>query len=982
MKEKKVKKAVSATQETSVRLLDKKTPIKERAAKFFTEHRFLLICALIPALLVYLIYLCRGQYPFGDETVLVLDLNGQYVFFFKALRNTVMEGGSLLYSWSRALGGEFMGLYAYYIASPLSYLVCLFPEDGIQDFLLLLLCLKSALCGLTMGFYLHKHSVSKNKLTTVAFSVLYAMSAYVIVQQNNTMWIDAVIWLPLVAYGVEQVVKYGKYKLYVIALALTLGSNFYIGYMTCIFVFLYYFFYLIAYKDNGVNNPLGEKRHFLKSLLRIAFFSIIAILIAAVIILCAYYSLGFGKDEFNKPKWDIILRLDFFDLLFKLLPSSYDTVRIDGLPFIYCGLPAIILAPLFFCSKKFSAREKIASGAFLFVFVLSFIIEPIDLVWHGFSEPQWLNNRYSFMFCFFLVFLAFRAFEAIEELGAKAIAASSAFIFAFVVLLQQFAPQYEEKLQGLTYGNTDFIVHPFATILMSVIFLAIYVSVIAAMRSTQTRKKLVSSLLIVFICLEVFLSGMCNIIDLDKDVGYSNYSKYQNYDYIFSAITDTVTDYDDSFYRMEKTYHRKINDNMALGIRGLSNSTSTLNKSTIEFLRSLGYYSQSHKSQYKGGTPVTDSLLGLKYIISEHDYSDIYGEPVLSGEDYAAYLGISLEELTETTYQNDSYENYTAADFNVYENKNALSLAFAAGSGVIGINMKDHNSYVKPEEEKYNPDGYMNPFDRVNALLSAILEEDVEVFKPAEQQGNPKVKDTTQTISSQHYKYSGKGGKVTYTYTVPEGVDLYLFLPAYYNRSIKLKGDTMDIFEASNKEIKNGISLNYCNDRIVELGRSSDTEYSFTVTMEKDLYYTKVGTEYIYYIDTEVMNDVFKRIQATQMTLDEDYSEDDIRGTITTTKENQLIMTTIPYDEGWQVYVDGEKVNIVEAADALIAFHVEDAGEHSIRFVYRSNAFVYGLILTCVGIASFVCILIFEDKLKKLPLVKVLFTVEDGKSKK
>ena len=214
------------------------------------------------------------------------------------------------------------------------------------------------------------------------------------------MWIDGVIWLPLVAYGIEQVVKYGKYKLFVVALALTLGSNFYIGYMTCIFVFLYYFFYMVAYKDNGVNNPLGEKHHFGKSLIRMGVFSALAIMIAAVIVFCAYYSLGFGKDNFNTPKWDIALRLvDFFDLLFKLLPSYYDTVRIDGLPLIYCGLPAIILAPLFFCSKKFTAREKIASGAFLLVFVLSFIIEPVDLVWHGFSEPQWLNNRYSFMFC-------------------------------------------------------------------------------------------------------------------------------------------------------------------------------------------------------------------------------------------------------------------------------------------------------------------------------------------------------------------------------------------------------------------------------------------------------------------------------------------------------------------------------------------------------------------------------------------------------
>lgn len=977
MKEKKVK--LKKNDDAPVLLNDNRGSLKNRFSAFVREYKFLLICALIPAALVYLIYLVRGQHPFGDGTVLVLDLNGQYVFFFKGLRNAVMEGGSLLYSWSRALGGEFMGLYAYYLASPLSYLVCLFPEDRIQEFLLLLLCLKSALCGATMGYYLHKHSDKKHKLSTIAFSILYAMSAYVIVQQNNTMWIDAVIWLPLVAYGVEQVVKYGKYKLYVIALALTVGSNFYIGYMVCIFVFLYYFFYMIAYKDGEGNNPLGEKRHFWKSLVRIGLFSVLAIAIVAVIVLTAYYSLGFGKSDFNTPKWEIEMRFDFFDFLFKLLPSSYDTVRIDGLPFVYCGLLSVILAPLFFCSKKFSSREKIASGAFLLIFVFSFIITPIDLVWHGFSEPQWLNNRYSFMFCFFLVFLAFRAFDAIEEFSAKSLAAVSSFIFLFIVILQQFAPQFEEKLQGLTYGNDDFVVHPFATILLSVIFLVIYISVISAMKHAK-NKELVSTVLVVFICLEVFFSGLCNINDLDTDVGYTKYSKYQDYDYIFTKITDTVTDYDDSFYRMEKTYHRKINDNLALGIRGLSNSTSTLNKDTIEFLRSLGYYSQSHKSQYKGGTTVTDSLLGIKYIISNNDYSDIYGAPVLSAKDYAEYTGIPLEELKEISYQNDTYEDYTIEDFNVYLNKYALSLAFPAGDGVLDINMRDHNSYVKEDHEKYNPEGYLNPFDRVNALITAILGENetVEIFKAADQDGNPVVTNATSTVSSQHHKYVGKNGEVTYTYNVPEGVRLYAFFPAYYNRSINLTSDTMDIFEASKKEVSKGIALSKCNDRIVELGVSEDTQYSMTVgiTGSNDQYYVKINTSLIYYLDTELLEEVFTTLQSRQLVLDEKYKEDDIRGTMKTEKNDQLVMTTIPYDEGWQVYVDGKKVEICEAAEALVAFRIEDAGEHDVRFVYRSTAFVGGLSISVIGIAAFACIIIFEDKLKKIKLIRILFNVE------
>ena len=125
----------------NVGLIGDKHSFKEKLTEFSKTYGYLAIAMAIPAFIFFLIYLVRGLYPFGNGTVLVLDLNGQYVYFFEALRNTVLEGGTLLYSWSRALGGEFLGLYAYYLASPLSYLVCLFPKERTQEFLLILFML-------------------------------------------------------------------------------------------------------------------------------------------------------------------------------------------------------------------------------------------------------------------------------------------------------------------------------------------------------------------------------------------------------------------------------------------------------------------------------------------------------------------------------------------------------------------------------------------------------------------------------------------------------------------------------------------------------------------------------------------------------------------------------------------------------------------------------------------------------------------------
>ena len=580
------------------------------------------------------------------------------------------------------------------------------------------------------------------------------------------------------------------------------------------------------------------------------------------------------------------------------------------------------------------------------------------------------------MFCFFLIFLAFRAFDHFEEIKAKCLACVSAFIFIFVVVLQNFSEEFKAKLVALSYGpnEEDFVVHEFATILLTIVCLVAYVSLIAAMRKAK-NKDLVAVVLLVTVCIEVFFSGLCNINDLDKDVGYTEYQKYNEFQTLFRPVTETLTEeYDTSFYRFEKTYHRKYNDNMALSIRGLSNSTSTLNKSTVNFLRMLGYYSQSHKSQYLGGNPVTDSLLGLKYIISDRDLSILYGEPVLTGEDYARYMGMTLEELQEATFA-DEYKDYSSDDINVYYNPYALSLAFAASDDIFDVNMKDHNAYVKEDDEKYNPQGYTSPFTRVNALFTAILgeEETVEVFKPAIQNGEPETDNAVATLSSGHNKYKGNGNTatVTYSYTVPENTMLYVFFPAYYNREIKLSSSTVKIFDGTTK-------LTKCNDRIVELGYVDGTEYSLKVTINnsRDEFYTKDDDAFIYYVDMELLKKVSERIQANQFIPNAEYKEDDISGTLTTANDDQLILTTIPYDKGWNVYVDGEKVEITEAADALVAFRIDDAGEHTVRFKYASTAYRMGLAITLISLAAFVLIIVFEKKLKRITLVKAFLDVE------
>ncbi len=917
--------------------LERKKPWQRRLDKFRAEYGYLFLTALIPAVIVYLLYLVRGLHPFGDGCVLVLDLNGQYVSFYEALHDILHGDADLLYSFSRNLGGEFLGIYDYYVASPFAAILWFFPERRMLEGLLVLFMLKAALCGLFMGIYLHKHSAGEpNRLTIVAFSLMYALCAYCIIQQHNSMWIDAVLWLPLLALGIESLIRYGKFRLYVVALAFTLWSNFYIGYMVVIFTILYCFYDYFAHNQNGENNPMGEKGHLPKSIGRVLLWSVLAVGIAALVILSARYSLSFGKDDFSDPNWEITQKFELFEFLYKFLPSSYDTVRNSGRPFVYCGILTVMLVPAYFMSKKFSTREKIASALFILVFVASFATSSIDLIWHGFQKPNWLPYRYSFMLSFFLLTLAYRAFDQIQFTSKKALLGVVAIIGMYVVLLPEFADYFICK-----DAEDVSIIHTFATVWLSLGCLAVYFILISLYSKCKGRMRETVSVVMVFVvCVELFLSAVTDMNSFGEDVGYSKYSRYNNMIDTFRPIAYLVQENDAGFYRMEKTYERKTNDNFALQMKGLSLSTSTLNRETIDFLERMGYDSTSHNSHYKGGTPINDSLLGIKYLITDEDMTVFYGDPVYTCEDYG--------------YDED-YEPLD--DYDVYQNPYALSLIYGVADAWLD----------------YDPSAYVSPFDHVNAMITAMLgeEETVEVFVPAVQNGEPILNNVEKTSPyNGHIQYKVvdpdvETSTLTYNITVPVDTYVYFYYPADYARKVKVKA--------------NGKSVGSFEEYMLSLGTSATGDMEVEVDIDNTSNNVRIkeeATHYFYYLDWDVFEDVMARLAETQVTIDEGYTDSHLFGSVTTATDGQLMFTSIPWDEGWQISVDGEAVELHKTADALISFYVEEAGEHRIELRYMPRVVSLGLAITIVSSVIFLLVLLLYPFMKRIPILRGIVHIQ------
>jgi len=116
----------------------------------------LLIAFFVPIFIMIIIFIQRGIFPFGDESFLRTDMYHQYAPFFSEFQYKLRNGGSLLYSWDIGMGVNFAALYAYYLASPMNWLIILCPKAYIIEFMTYMIVLKIGLSGLAFAWYLKK----------------------------------------------------------------------------------------------------------------------------------------------------------------------------------------------------------------------------------------------------------------------------------------------------------------------------------------------------------------------------------------------------------------------------------------------------------------------------------------------------------------------------------------------------------------------------------------------------------------------------------------------------------------------------------------------------------------------------------------------------------------------------------------------------------------------------------------------------------
>ena len=893
-------------------------------------------------------------HPIGDGSVLVLDLNGQYVYYYEHYREAFWGRESWIYSWSRNLSGEMFGIFAYYLASPYMIIIALLPRRMMQTAILILQLSKVGTSAVTFCFFLKKISPKPPKtVSLIIFPMMYALMSYMVVQLMDPMWLDGLIYLPLICHGVHRLVEEGKFTPYIVPLALMFIAHFYIGYMVGIFTFFYFCYVCLNREDRVL------PKRFVLRCLQFGVGTIVALMCAMWVLLPVYNSLKLGKFEFTDPDFSLATQFDFLSLITKLFPMTYDTVYPKGMPMIYCGTAVLLLVPLYFMNQLIPVKQKVCDGVLTVILVVLMYIKPWDMAMHGFQVPNWLPFRYSFIFSFMMLVMAFRAFEKLEGITSQNI--GGIFFGLMVFLFWCERENYSHFKLFVTRKDTNG--DPYNVIQgiwVSMLALAAYFALIYLVKKAPASKVTAISLVVV-IGAELFLTAIATIKKIDIDVAYSKYSSYEPYMSDLNKAVDMIEDFDtDPFYRMEATFHRTVNDAIGTGYKSVSHSSSTMNAPALMTLHRLGYAYGGHYTRYDGSTPLTDALFDIRYLMDKEGNTSYVSTRYKVPPEYKL--------ATELTVEHGGKKSKDTT-FKFYKNPNALGLGVAAQGDIEGVQLGDDD-----------------PFDNQNKLFSALTGSDEEFFTPVEVVKSDSENMVTVSTTDGHIKYSpadesNKECHIDYVVRMNRDSDLYMYLPTKYERSCNIWYQLEEDYTDGEYKMEYvGQFFTGDNYSIMKIGRfieGQDIRVRITVANDENEAYWR--DKLFYTFDYEGFSKACDKLKESSFEVTE-FEDTALTGSVKAQFDGQKLFTTIPFEEGWSIEVNGKAVTPEKCVDdSLIAIPL-DKGENVVKMRFSPSYWRLSQVITIFGVLVLLVIMAAEYKngliLKKL-LKKTVHEPED-----
>ncbi len=578
---------------------------------------------VVPVLILLLVYIIRGVFPFGDKIYVRMDFYHQYAPFLKEFCNRIREGKSLLYAWELGLGTNYWAHFAYYLASPVNWLLVLVPEAFIIEAMNVSMVFRAGIAGACFVYFLKEDR--KEKLEMAAFGIFYALSGYFLAYSCNIIWMDGYALFPLVALGVKRIATGKSARLYTISMLLCTFSNFYLAVIMGFACVLWFVICLIS----------GRKKTFkavFKAIVKFVMSTILFVCMSGVVLLpvaAALMNTPAGESVFPE-KTEFYFAL--YELLERMCMNTDSNLKGSDFPNIYASVLVLVLLPLYFVNKRIRLRDKIVYGAALLFMLASFEINVLDYVWHGLHYPNSFPARQSFFYIFLVLVMGYETYNKRKKLSRPGIIISSLSLMLVTALGWIFLGKDNDSGGALIYLST-------------IIYSLIYATLLFGEK--YTPKKLFLILFMVFCCLEAGVNTC--VSGLDSVVSRS---AYMEDDIETEALLADIMPGENEFYRVEEQDRKTVNDAAWDGYYGASYFSSTMPDGIKEWYDAFGLRNSSVSHSYDGATPLVTSLLGVRYVFAAED-------GVLPGNTFAE---------SEKIVENESIL--------LYENETVLPLAY------------------------------------------------------------------------------------------------------------------------------------------------------------------------------------------------------------------------------------------------------------------------------------------------------------------
>ena len=924
-----------------------KTSLEKEGRKISFDYRPLL-AFFVTFLAMMIVFMVNMIVPFGERNVFTSDLGAQYGPYLVGLKEALTGGQSLLYSQTLGIGGNAMGVFAYYLSSPLNLLVFLFPMEQIQTAVTLLIMLKLSFAGAFMTWLLDRKFKSDDKMT-VLFGLMYPLCSFAMVFMFNIMWLDGFALLPLLILLSERFIENRrKWPVLTLVLFLLFVSGYYMAYMIGVFSFIY------------LLSVMGYQGHFSKEKqnegMKTVGLFILSAVTAAMMSACILLPAGLntiGNPDYTVNDGGLSMDPEFpMVSIFDQLVEKKVGELSHNLPQIFCGLSVLFLCILFFFNPKIKKSLKKAIG-FAFGFgLLSFQFPLLNRAWHLFDRPNWFNFRYSYLFSFVMILVAFYSYQLMKEVAKKHFFASFGIICGLAVVSQSFGLMRKE--------NNTF----FATILLSLLIcVLLYGKTLDKWpEMIYNLKRLGNVFLIAVIVIEIVIfNPRCYLPE-----SFSGMQDAQAFEEMIADVHELSEKIDrGSWSRTEIHYpwhHLFYSNNVPyyMNTQGISIFASMANKKTDHFLKQLGYRSNYNYFALEHINTIlpADSVLGIRYIVSTNHtiselqyktnvgqyylYENEYAMPaaLLAKSDAGSFDGFKLEKDENKKDYFDFQENWIA------------SLSGQDASDIYDTWTADWE-VMNGQKTDIPPKGTITLGDKVDNELS--LE-----------------KKNKKAVGLSYYLRNNENAPMVLrtTFTADRDGAIYFVIPYSYLQVITdVYVNDVSVFETDS---------NSYYSQILNLGsfRSGD-ELKVDIRVNDAVF---AAFDPIFaYLKPEA---IAPHKAALTSGLDNVSVENGHYVVNTNASEDRLLIVTASYEDGWEAYVDGQKTDVLPYQDALLSVPVP-SGAHTVELKFTPPGWKIGLVASACGLVLFVAMtFVMLSKKKESSAVKTAVSKADNHTNK